>query len=271
MSSPSRLARAVDNGDGMNNVGISRSEQFAFGPWWLLYSGSAEPTETHTHHAYQLVVHAGAPLVVDAARHPLAGPIVVIEPDAPHALRDYCDHVLIVYIAPESAVGRQLGTRHVAGERDANGHSVETFADGLRTGNWSRAEETVRRILAAVCDLRACAPMSWWRHPAIDTALPRLSDLDDDAVNLAVLAADIGLPSSRLAQVLTDEIGMPIDSYVRWMRLVNATEQLAAGTAIGEAARNAGYSDAAHFTRMFHSMFGLDPTEVIASAAWMRS
>ena len=255
----------------MNNVGISLSEQFAFGPWWLLYSGSAAPTEPHTHHAYQLVVHAGAPLVVDAAKQPLAGPIVVIEPDAPHALRDRCDHVLTVYVAPESAVGRQLATRQAAGERDANSYSVETLADGLRIGNWSRAEETVRRILAAVCDLRVCTPMSWWRHPAIDSALPRLHDLDDDAVQLAVLAADIGLPSSRLAQVLTDEIGMPIDSYVRWMRLVNATEQLAAEVPIGEAACNAGYSDAAHFTRMFRSMFGLDPTDVVASAAWMRS
>lgn len=264
-------ARAVDSGDRMNVVGVSQSGRFAFGPWWLLYAGSAAPTAIHTHHAYQLVVHTGASLVVDAAGHLLPGPIVVIEPDAPHALQDRCDQILIVYIAPESAAGRQLATRHSAVERDANGHSVQVIAEGLRADNWSRAEETVRRILAAVCDPPALAPMSWWRHPEIDAALPRLHDLDDDALQLSVLAGGIGLPSSRLAQVLTDEIGMPVDSYIRWMRLVNATEQLAAAVPINEAARNAGYTDAAHFNRMFHSMFGVDPSAVIASAACMRT
>ena len=255
----------------MNNPAGSRLEQFAVGPWWLLYSGSAEPTEPHSHYAYQLVVHAGAPLVVDAAGHPLAGPIVVIEPGAPHAFRDHRDQILIAYITPDSSVGRQLETRRSAVDPDGHRHPVATFAGGLRSGNWSHADETVRRVLAAVCEPRTSKPMSWWRHPAIDAALPRLGDHDDGAAHLAILAADVGLQSSRLAQVLTDEIGMPVGSYVRWMRLINATEQLAAGAPIGEAARNAGYSDSAHFSRTFRSMFGLDPTDAVASAGWLSS
>ncbi len=255
----------------MNNPEGSRLEQCVFGPWWLLCSGSVEPTESHSHHAYQLVVHAGAPLVVDAADCHLAGPIVVIEPDAPHAFREHRDHVLIAYITPDSAVGRQLENRRSAIEGDGHDHPIETFVSGQRSGNWSHAEETVRRILAAVCEPRTSKPMSWWRHPAIDAALPRLDDYDDGAVHLALLAADVGLQSSRLAQVLTEEIGMPVGSYVRWMRLINATEQLAAGVRIGEAARNAGYADAAHFSRTFQSMFGLDPTDAVASASWLSS
>ncbi len=87
----------------------SWSGRIAFGAWWLLYSGPVGRTERHAHHAFQIVVHAGGPLLSDGDAHLYEGPVIVIPPDAPHAFRDEREHVLVVYIDPECSEG--LGLR----------------------------------------------------------------------------------------------------------------------------------------------------------------
>ncbi len=112
--------------------------------------------------------------------------------------------------------------------------------------------------------------MSWWRHPAVDAALMRLPSLvDEGTVDVAMLAEEVGISVSRLTHVFRDQIGVPIRSYARWMRLVTAVEHLARGRSITEAAHDAGFADAAHFTRTFRSMFGLSPSEAVGLGTWL--
>ena len=242
----------------------------AFGPWWLLYSGPIGATGPHAHHAFQLVVHAGPPCVVDGERRALLGPVVVLEPDSVHAFVDHRDHVLIVFVDPESEAGQQLRTHRTPPDRTSEVHPVSRIVGALRPENWSRAEEAVRRVLDTVCDSPIPRSMSWWRHPAVDAALLRLPSLvDEGAVDVALLAGQVGISVSRLTHVFSDEIGVPLRSYARWIRLVAAVEHLARGRNITEAAHDAGFADAAHFTRTFRSMFGLSPSEAVGLGTWL--
>lgn len=248
------------------------SGRLAFGPWWLLYSGPVGPTNPHAHHAYQLLVHGGAPFVVDEHRQPLPGPVVVIEPGQTHALVDRRQHVIIAYIDPESSVGRRLQQPRTPAESTSNAHPVSAVLGALRPDNWSRAEEAVQRIVGLLCGTWEATPMTWWRHPAIDAALRRLPALaDEGAVDVGVLAEEVGLSVSRLTHVFSEEVGMPIRSYVRWMRLVNAMEHLSVGGTITAAAHTAGFADGAHFSRTFKEMFGLSPSEAVGLGKWMAS
>lgn len=112
--------------------------------------------------------------------------------------------------------------------------------------------------------------MSWWRHPAVDAALLRLPSLvDEGTIDVTMLADEVGISVSRLTHVFSDEIGVPIRSYARWMRLVTAVEHLARGRSITEAAHDAGFADAPHFTRTFRSMFGLSPSEAVGLGTWL--
>lgn len=254
----------------MNRPVAGWSGHLAFGPWWLLYSGPIGATGPHAHHAFQLVVHAGTPCVVDGERRPLHGPVVVLEPDSPHAFVDNRDHVLIVFVDPESNAGHQLRTHRTTPNRSNEAHPVSHIVGTLRPENWSRAEETVRRVLDTVCDSAVPRSMSWWRHPAVDAALMRLPSLvDEGTVDVAMLAEEVGISVSRLTHVFSDQIGVPIRSYARWMRLVTAVEHLARGRSITEAAHDAGFADAAHFTRTFRSMFGLSPSEAVGLGTWL--
>ena len=248
------------------------SGRLAFGPWWFLYSGPVGPTDPHAHHAFQIVLHGGSPVVADASARPIAGPIVVLCPDGTHSFRAHRDHVVVVFVDPESAAGSRLRRDRVAQPLAGAGHPVSALLGSLRPDNWSRAEEAVQRILDHLCGPSGRSTMSWWRHPSIDAALAGLSDFGDEGrVEIDQLAAEVGLSVSRLTHVFRDEIGTPIRSYVRWLRLVNATEQLANGASMTQAADKAGFTDGPHLARTFRAMFGLAPTEAVALGQWLPS
>lgn len=242
----------------------------AFGPWWLLYCGPISPTELHAHHAFQIVVHGGTPCMVDAEGEALLGPIVITEPDQPHSIQSRRDHALVVFVEPESSAGLALRDRHPP-EELGPAHPVAEVIGDLAPDNWSRADEAVRRTLALAGMSESPTTLRWWRHPAVDEALLRLPDLvEDSRVDVSNLAATIGVSTSRLTHVFSTEVGIPLRSYARWLRLVRATELLADGDTITEAAHAAGFTDAAHFSRVFKAMFGLTPSEVMLTGSWVR-
>ncbi len=108
------------------------------------------------------------------------------------------------------------------------------------------------------------------RHPAVAAALLWLPDVVSDGVaSVGDLAEQLGLSSSRLSHLFSDQVGIPVRSYARWLRLVAATEALANGCTITEAAHRVGFADGAHFSRTFRSMFGLTPSEAIGLGTWL--
>ncbi len=252
-------------------LGPGWSGHLSFGPWWLLYSGPIGPTDLHAHHAFQIVVHDGKPCVAsDLQGRPLPGPMVVIDPDQAHAFIDERDQVVIAFVDPESNVGEALKAHRTVQNESGDWLLLSKLVAALRPENWSRAEEAVLRIVASVCGSPIARPMSWWRHPSVDAALLRLPSLiEAGTIDIATLAEEVGLSVSRLTHIFTEEIGVPLRSYARWMRLVNAVEHLANGQTITGAAHAAGFADAAHFTRTFRSMFGLSPSEAVGLGTWL--
>lgn len=244
--------------------------RLAFGPWWLLYSGPIGPTDPHAHHAFQVVVHAGAPVVVDGDGRCLAGPVAVIEPGVPHAFQGDRGHALIAFIDPESVAGRGLRQRPVLPSAMTAEHPVTRIVGGLRPTTWGEAEDAVQRIVAMCTEFSPTAPASNWQHPAIERALLAIPALlDEGPVDVETVAAAAGLSVSRLTHVFSQEIRMPIRSYARWLRLVRATEELAGGASITEASHRSGFADGAHFSRTFRSMFGLSPAEATGMGTWL--
>lgn len=246
------------------------SGRLAFGPWWLLYSGPVRSMPPHAHQAFQIMLHAGRPFVVDADGQPMSGPLVVIDPGRKHAFRDRRDHVLIAYIEPASAIGARLRNRHAHPVDHTESHPVQDIIGALRPDNWSRADEIVRKMVALVCELPSGVPMSLWRHPVIDAALHRLpASTGEGLVDVDVLAAEVGIPSDRLAQLFDAEVCMPLKSYMAWLRLVVATENLAVGASRAAAASVAGFVTEAALSDAFHAMFGMSVEQAVQLGNWL--
>lgn len=244
--------------------------RLAAGPWWLLLSGPIGPSELHSHHAAQIVVHGGLPCVT-IDRDVRRGPIVVVEPDVPHAIVDHRDHGLVLFVSPESVVGRQLALGGVGNGHSLDGaHPVTQLLGALRMTNWSHADEAVRRTLERIEVASAGQWQPSRRHRALDEALLGLPDgIDLEEIDVARLAEDVGLSAGRVAETLTHGLGIPLDGYVRWLRIVTAIEALVDGADLRSAALAARFPGADDLSLASASMIGLDPTALAQSGSWL--
>jgi AraC-like DNA-binding protein len=100
--------------------------------------------------------------------------------------------------------------------------------------------------------------------PAIDPRLQTvLAAVRESMHGRQYLARLVHLSPTRFSHWFVEQTGLPLRSYRKWSRLVAALQHIAAGRSLTEAAHAAGFADAAHFSRTFRNLFGLDPTSAL--------
>ena len=75
-------------------------------------------------------------------------------------------------------------------------------------------------------------------------------------------AEAVGLSESRFSHLFRKQIGMPVRSYRRWVRLGTALVRALGGLSFTQSALEAGFSDASHFSRSCRQTFGLAPSSL---------
>lgn len=223
----------------------------AIGPWWLLYRGSYGPTDRHAHHAVQILSSSAPATVLDHRGRPTSDHTLVIPSDIDHQI-DSNGRALIVFVDADSSVGRRL-TRSCEGQ-------VAAF-DRFVAVDTSDASAVVNRLLGLVDPaVGESRPVS----PEIAAVLGELAD-DPDTGTAPGLADRVGLSPSRFSERFTREVGIPLRSYRRWVRMLHAVDALGAGASLTEAAHRAGFTDSAHLTHTFRANFGLAPSDLLAA------
>jgi AraC family transcriptional regulator len=89
--------------------------------------------------------------------------------------------------------------------------------------------------------------------------LSRLHDDQQEPASVHELAVLAKLHPGHLAKLFRRELGVPIASYQRQLRLRQAAKQLADGTPTVEAALAAGYSAQSQFSTAFKKAFAMSP------------
>ena len=220
-----------------------------FGPWWLVYSGAVGPTEPHRHHALQVVLARGVRVVDDDG--PRSTPAVVA-PDRRHALAGE-GFGSLVYVDPD-AVGAPSALAGPVPDCLLRRDLPVTMADA-------------RHLVGSVTVAQPVDRPD--RHPAVALVLDRLPD--NPAAPLGELATSAGLSSHRLTHLFTEQVGIPLRGYRRWVRLLLAAEALRNGATLNDAAHEAGFADAAHLHRTFRDQFGLRPGQLLRAVEWVTS
>lgn len=228
-------------------------------PAALIVWGPGFNSMSHRHHCVQLVMALRRSLRVrrgagDEWRRCSA---VLVPPDVVHQIDARGDTILIAFIDAESELGGAMRGRAtaditriaasiVAGWRSAlgvppTGRSVQAWIEGHLLGLEGEIsiDPRVQQVLA---HLRQAIGMSE------DLSLPGLATL-------------VGLSPSRLMHLFTASVGVPLRPYIRWLRLQCAARELIRGASISAAAHRAGFSDAAHLTRTFREMLGINPSD----------
>lgn len=230
-------------------------------PGILAFAGSIGATDTHSHHAAQ-VMTADTPLTVgDEAGTRRRGTQVVVPPDTAHRITTGAAHGAVVFLDPDTAAGR--AARHRARRCGWAGGpplpSPATVDGGLG--------DLVTALVGALVPGSAPAPPA--RHPSVTAALTLLPALvADGPVTTSDIADRVGLSASRLTHLFGAQVGLPLRRYVLWTRLTIAVAEVAAGADLTTAAHAAGFADSAHLTRTCRDIFGLPPSALSRTVMW---
>lgn len=235
-----------------------------FGLGWALYLGPAGDTETHAHHAIQIAVglEGLVELGLENGGLPPAVAILVL-PDTPHRLLGGGQPMALLFLEPESAMGRSLlasSTGRAAWTlEDAQARAFRAALPGIVSVSGSASELGLLSLLQPLAhqgriptgpmDPRILRTIRWVKaHGGIGT--------------LEAAAQVQGLSASRLGHLFSAQVGLPFRPFALWFRLQEALGHLAQGANLTEAAHGAGFADSAHLTRTFRRMFGITPSSL---------
>lgn len=220
---------------------------FVFGDTWAAYRGPAADNAPHAHAALQLVfgltddirVRADAPGDYSAAGF-------LIRPGASHAIVGSAP-VGLVWIEVESALAFSL---------------LDLMAEAA-------AIEPAPPALLRLLD-RSAPPAAWL--VALQSAFPRPGRELDSRVRavldrlsacprlpIAEAARDAAVSESRLRELVREQLGVPLSTWLTWRKLERAAREMAAGSSLAEAAVAGGFADQAHHARTMRRMFGISP------------
>lgn len=231
-----------------------------------LFVGDRSETSLHSHHAIELCIaldDLGIEISAPEGPELRAVPGAMVRAGAAHRLSIPGPKVAVLYLDPQSGVAAALDDW--LGEQDIKAlppKVVQRHRGGFRRCLESpgvslpEAEAVCGGLIASFADEAPLPSMHWRVRRAMEQIDARL----DDPPSLEELAAGLGISPSRLRHMFKEQAGLPISRYVLWIRLRTALLRALEGTSMTEAAQEAGFSDAAHFSRTCRQVFGLPPT-----------
>lgn len=236
----------------------------------------------HRHDTYAICLTTSGVQVFDyrgAAEVSRPGQVVVLHPDEIHDGRAGTEEGLgyqLLYVEPalifeavQVLCGRSCSLPFVRTPVSTN---VSLFAAITSAFHGTRESLAIDSLILRLAEglIEAdpsCGRVSRPRHldvAAVERARHFLDSEKTRVVRSAELEAVTGLSRYELARQFRRMCGTSPYRYLLMRRLDVARDQLARRRSLVEVALEAGFSDQAHFTRMFKAAFGLTPARYVA-------
>lgn len=228
-----------------------------------LIVGPGVDSTPHAHFALQLTVGLERPFRVRLGPDApwIESSAAVFAPNQAHQID--CGGSMLAHLFIELPQRQET----VASVSDARYHllpdfiAVQAALDAARHGGLGidGAQQAAQQWLG--CALPdTSAPCGF--DPRIAQVLDWIGAHSDAPLNGAMLAERVHLSASRFTHLFRQQTGLSLSRYLLWVRLLAAVAAVARGENMTSAAHSAGFSDLAHMSRTFRSMFGVVPSEL---------
>ncbi len=243
-------------------------------PGQAIYLGMGQSFTLHRHHAVQISISLGAPLQV---RTRASGPYTeqqsfIVGPDIPHQVETTGVPSFVLWSEARALadLARRLSTTSASSLPALPEDLLNVLLPVLlASGGQVPDEQAGQAILSHV--LTTLIGPTWdegSNDPRIASALSLVTPqfLVEQSQPITSLATCVHLSPSRFRHLFRNEMGMSVQSYLRWKRLWAALRTSARGASLTEAAHAAGFADSAHLTRVFRATFGMQPSRIFKNS-----
>ena len=233
-------------------------------PGILIIYGSSLDAENHQHNAIQVVWPSGK-TVCQLEGQALAGPLV-INSQVEHELHMASGWVLL--IEPQCELGEQL-SEYLA-QQPAITIPVDSYMEGIEP----KQEDNPAMLLAplfSMLGIKATYDRTTLANGITDKRIETLLANLDHCLpgdcqkpigwRANEVANQLSLSESRFLHLFREQMGIAWRPYLLWRRTICAIGAITKGKSATEAAHIAGFSDSAHLSRTFRSLFGISIRE----------
>lgn len=243
---------------GPDEAGSGWTGRLVLLPGALLYLGRGGSAAAHAHHAVQLVWAREGSVELTTGHGVVTTDAALIPAQSRHAFRAGGAPLVMLLVERHGVAGLALderARRHIDPSLGA-----ELAALGAPDVTWGVTELSawVRGALDALTAGGSPLP-----RPSLQVRRVLASVEAGDVADLEAAAALAGLSPTRLTHRFTAEVGLPFRRFVLWSRLKRVVVAVRGGADLTRAAVEAGFSDAAHFSRTFRDTVGLAPSRVL--------
>lgn len=242
----------------------------------FLFLGNIHDNSEHKHHAVQIIVGLDGPITLTFDNFTHSCPSVMIASDTRHQLDGNQGPQLLLLIDNESIIAQKLADKYF---QKASVHIFdESHAQQLRNGfifpekavlACREAHLFVNGLLAAIIDPHSIGTKKTY-DPRIQQALAILRQSLLKKIVAKEIARQVCLSESRFIHLFSEEIGIPLRKYMLWLRVNRAIQEISSGRSLTDAAYSSGFSDSAHLSRTFRSMFGLTLSEILKNSRFVQ-
>ena len=221
----------------------------------------------HSHHAIQIVIGLNNEFKVFNEGIGNSFESVIIAPNVSHRLVSSDSNVLLLLIDNEMEIAKRLSAKYFK-NKDIN--SIDLFAEQkeierivlqLETASCQGGQIIWTKIMDMLLGPETNPPSLI--DPRIEKALGIIAKLPIKKISTSDLARQVFISESRFLHLFKDNVGTPVRRYLLWMRLNEAVKKILHNPSLTDAAHEAGFSDSAHLSRTFRSMFGLTLSEIL--------
>ena len=233
----------------------------------VIFAGKDVITKRHSHHAIEILLSFDSQVALESVEGLIEARGLLLQHDILHTNKG-TGFILFIFINPESTLGRRLNYllngNILMTIPEAIVEKARVFICDLLTHEFSENEISAYLTKLLVEDI-ALTERNYTPDIRIDNVVSHIKSNLHKPPDFKTLKDIACLSESRLIHLFKKELGIPIRRYVLWHRLQKAIVFYLEGHTLTQSAYITGFSDVAHFTRTFVSMFGMPPSHILKS------
>lgn len=233
---------------------------------FCVFWGSSFYTCPHSHNTLQVVLDIEKNFFVKDNRIDwTAYATVIIDAGHVHQFDSNNSIQLFLYLEKDSDHARQLQARYL---KETPIYGLEHISSGQ--GNTSffrellakRNELDMFRVCTAILNGLLDQPERLPFDQRVAEAVRFIKQAPLKDFKIKAVANHVALSESRLRHLFKTHMGQSMQSFVKWMRVIDALNEVLMGKKLVEIAYAHGFSDASHMTKSFIDVIGIPPSKV---------